>query len=88
MYLSVDGARFLAECGVRTVGIDYLSITGMHEGVPTHLALLEPGICIIEGLDLSAVEPGTCEMVCLPIRLAGADGAPARVLLRRAPAAR
>jgi arylformamidase len=82
VFLSLDGARLLAECRVRTVGIDYLSIAGMQEGVPTHLALLRAGICIIEGLDLSAVEPGDYEMVCLPLLLAGADGAPARVLLR------
>jgi arylformamidase len=82
VYLSLAGARLLTERRVRTVGIDYLSIAGMDEGVPTHLALLRAGICIIEGLDLSAVEPGDYEMVCLPLRLAGADGAPARVLLR------
>lgn len=86
VYLSLEGARFLAECRVRTVGIDYLSIAAMHEGVPTHLALFQEELCVIEGLDLSAVEPGAYEMVCLPLRLAGADGAPARVLLRRAPA--
>jgi arylformamidase len=82
VYLSREGAALLAERRVRTVGIDYLSIAGMHEGVPTHRALLEQGICIIEGLDLSPVEPGSYELVCLPLRLAGADGAPARVLLR------
>jgi arylformamidase len=83
VYLSLEGARFLVERKVRTVGIDYLSIAGMDEGVPTHRALLEAGVCIIEGLDLSRVEPGSYEMVCLPLRLAGADGAPARVVVRR-----
>jgi arylformamidase len=83
VYLSLEGARFLVERKVRTVGIDYLSIAGMDEGVPTHRALLGAGVCIIEGLDLSKVEPGSYEMVCLPLRLAGADGAPARVVLRQ-----
>lgn len=83
VYLSLEGARFLAERRVRTVGIDYLSLAGMHEGVPTHLALIHAEICMIEGLDLSAVEPGAYEMLCLPLRLVDADGAPARVLLRR-----
>ena len=83
VYLSLEGARFLVERKVRTVGIDYLSIAGIDEGVPTHRALLEAGVCIIEGLDLSRVEPGRYEMVCLPLRLAGADGAPARVVVRR-----
>jgi len=82
VYLSTEGAALLAERRVRTVGIDYLSIAGMEEGVPTHRALLEHGICIIEGLDLSSVQPGSYELLCLPLRLAGADGAPARVLLR------
>jgi arylformamidase len=83
VYLSLEGARFLIERRVRTIGIDYLSIAGMDEGVPTHRALLEAGLCIIEGLDLFAIEPGAYEMVCLPLRLAGADGAPARAVLRR-----
>jgi arylformamidase len=82
VYLSTDGARFLVERRVRAVGIDYLSIAGMDQGVPTHLALLHAGAVIIEGLDLAAVEPGSYEMICLPLRLAGADGAPARVALR------
>ena len=81
-YLSSDGARFLVEAGVRTVGIDYLSIAGMEEGEATHRLLLEAGVCIIEGLDLTRVEPGPYEMMCLPLRLADGDGAPARVLLR------
>jgi arylformamidase len=88
VYLSLEGAALLAERRVRTVGIDYLSIAGMEEGVPTHQTLLEQGICLIEGLDLSPVEPGSYELICLPLRLAGADGAPARVLLRARPPGR
>jgi arylformamidase len=88
VYLSLEGAALLAERRVRTVGIDYLSIAGMKEGVPTHRTLLEQGICIIEGLDLSSVQPGNYELICLPLRLAGADGAPARVLLRASPPGR
>jgi arylformamidase len=86
VYLSLAGAKYLVEAGVRTIGIDYLSIAGVHEGVPTHLALLHAGVCIIEGLDLAAVEPGNYEMICLPLRLRDADGAPARVVLRSATA--
>jgi arylformamidase len=67
---------------VRTVGTDYLSVAGMDEGVATHVVLLEAGICIIEGLDLSQVEAGSYDLICLPLRLAGADGAPARVVVR------
>jgi arylformamidase len=85
VYLSLEGARFLAERRVRTVGIDYLSIAGMEDGVATHRALLDADICIIEGLDLTGVEAGGYEMLALPMRIEGADGAPARVLLRRRP---
>jgi arylformamidase len=85
VYLSLDGAALLAARRVHTVGIDYLSIAGMEEGVPTHRALLEQGICIIEGLDLSSIDPGSYDLICLPLRLAGADGAPARVMLRARP---
>jgi arylformamidase len=81
--LSPPAARLLAERGVWTIGIDYLSIGGMDSGVETHRALLEAGVCIIEGLDLSSVESGSYDLVCLPLRLEGLDGAPARVILRR-----
>lgn len=77
--LAEDAARELVARGVRLVGIDYLSIGD--EGA--HHALLEAGIVAIEGLDLSGVEPGDYELVCAPLKLAGSDGAPARVLLRR-----
>jgi arylformamidase len=50
--------------------------------VETHQILLSAGIWLIEGLNLSAVKPGTYELVCLPLRVAGADGAPARAILR------
>ena len=85
VFISQDGARYLAECGVRTVGVDYLSVGGFREDGPeTHHALLGAGIWIIEGLNLRGVEPGAYEMVCLPLRLMGAEGSPARAILRKA----
>jgi arylformamidase len=45
--------------------------------------LLGAGVIVIEGLNLSEVEAGQYEMYCLPLRIAGADGAPARVVLKR-----
>ncbi|MBU8896958.1 cyclase family protein [Corallococcus sp. M34] len=83
VYLSLEGARYLAGLRVRTVGIDYLSIGSAEEGEPTHRALLDAGVCIIEGLVLSHVSAGTYDLVCLPLRLEGGDGAPARAILRR-----
>ena len=84
VYVSKEAAAALVEAGVRTVGIDYISIGGFHHDlVETHLVLLGAGIWVIEGLDLAAVDPGEYELVCLPLRLAGAEGAPARAALRR-----
>ncbi len=83
VYISAAAAQFLVERKVRTVGIDYLSVGGyMHDGVETHRILLGAGIWLIEGLNLSAAKPGAYELVCLPLRVAGADGAPARAILR------
>jgi arylformamidase len=81
-YLAPDGAAYLAGLGVRLVGIDCLSIEQFHSGHHrTHRTLLEQSIVIIEGLDLSAVAAGEYQLVCLPLRLAGLDGAPARAVL-------
>jgi arylformamidase len=78
-----DGARHLAERGVRTVGIDYLSIGPYGgEGCETHTILLGAGIWVIEGLNLQSVAPGEYELICLPLRIEGGDGAPARAFLR------
>ena len=80
-FVKLDGqaARALVERGVRLVGIDYLSI-GDEEA---HHVLLEAGFVVVEGLDLREVEPGEYRLVCAPLKLEGAEGAPARVLLLR-----
>ena len=81
-YLAPDGAAYLASLGVKLVGIDYLSIEQFHSGHHrTHRTLLERGIVIVEGLDLSAPPIGPYELRCLPLRLVGLDGAPARAVL-------
>jgi arylformamidase len=78
--LDGEGARLLVERGVRLVGVDYLSV-GDEDA---HHALLEAGVVPVEGLDFRGVEPGSYKLVCLPLRVVGADGAPARaVLIRR-----
>ncbi len=83
VYISEQAAVALAEAGVRAVGVDYLSVGGYHaDGAKIHRILLEAGIWIIEGLDLSAVRAGRYEMICLPVKLHGSDGAPARAILR------
>ena len=83
VYISEQAAEHLAETRVRTVGVDYLSVGGYHaDGAKIHRILLSAGIWIIEGLDLSAVRAGRYELICLPVKLHGSDGAPARALLR------
>jgi arylformamidase len=76
-----DGARWLVERGVRLVGVDYLSVAPFRDSVPTHTVLLQAGVVVVEGLDLSAVPRGFYDLYCLPLKLLGADGAPARAIL-------
>ncbi|HVD01214.1 MAG TPA: cyclase family protein [Candidatus Dormibacteraeota bacterium] len=77
-------ARLVAE-GKLLVGVDYLSVESYHAPFehPVHHALLEARIVVVEGLDLSAVEPGEYQLYCLPLKLVGSDGAPARTILVR-----
>ena len=81
--LVADGAHWLAERGVRLVGVDTLSIEPATSTYPVHHILLGAGVVIVEGLDLSAVTAGDYQLVCLPLRVAGGDGAPARAVLIR-----
>ncbi|MDQ2904054.1 MAG: hypothetical protein M3Y81_10915 [Chloroflexota bacterium] len=63
--------------------MDYLSVGGFFkDGAETHHALLGAGIWIIEGLSLASVTPGLYDLICLPMRIAGCDGAPARAIVR------
>jgi arylformamidase len=81
-YLAPDGAQYLVDQGVELVGIDYLSIEQFHSGHHrTHRTLLEKSVVIVEGLDLSAPSAGEYQFVCLPLRIEGCDGAPARAVL-------
>ena len=81
-YLAPDGAEYLVDKGVELVGIDYLSIEQFHSGHHrTHRTLLAKSVVILEGLDLSVPAPGEYHLVCLPLRIEGCDGAPARAVL-------
>jgi arylformamidase len=83
IYIAEDAALFLAERQVRSVGVDYLSVGGFSQDmVETHVALLGAGIWVMEGLDLSKAPPGLCELICLPLKIIGSDGSPARAILR------
>ncbi|MGQ9630386.1 MAG: cyclase family protein [bacterium] len=84
IYISEDAAELLVKQGVKLVGIDYLSVDRFGgPDAPAHNKLLKNGVIIIEGLDLSRIEGGNYELICLPLKIEGGDGTPARVVLRR-----
>jgi arylformamidase len=80
--LSQEGAEWVVARGIRLIGIDYLSIQRFEDDPTTHRILLDAGVVILEGLDLAKVAPGMYDLTCLPVRLAGAEAAPARAVLR------
>jgi len=82
-FIPWDAAQWLVDQGIRLIGVDYLSVHRYGDDPLTHQILLRAGIVIVEGLNLAGVAPGKYELICLPLRLNGADGAPARAVLRR-----
>ena len=83
-YLSTEAARYLVSKKISTVGIDYYSIAGINDNiVECHEVLWGAKVTIIEGLDLSTISPGLYEFVCLPLKIAGSDGSPARAIIRK-----
>jgi arylformamidase len=84
VHCNAAAGRYLVDRKVQTVGIDYLSI-GAYErdGVETHQILLGAGIWVIEGLNLAHVQPGNYDLICLPLKILGGDGAPARAVVRK-----
>lgn len=81
--IRADAAQYLVDLKVMTVGVDYLSIGGYGKDVvETHQIMLGAGIWVIEGLNLAEIASGYYDMISLPIKLEGADGAPCRVVLR------
>ncbi len=82
VYLDISGAKFLVEKKVKTVGIDYLSIEKYKSSDhAVHRFLLKNNITVIEGLDLANINPGEYFLICLPLKIADADGTPARAVL-------
>ncbi|HIE30828.1 MAG TPA: cyclase family protein [Methanosarcinales archaeon] len=84
VYIKPDAAEWLVDTGVSLVGIDYLSPDRYGDtDFPVHRTLLGAGVLILEDIDLRAVSPGRYQLVCLPIKIHQADGAPCRAVLRR-----
>lgn len=80
--LSEDAAQWVVDKGIRLVGVDYLSVQCFDTHPRVHSILLEAGVAILEGLDLSNVTGGVFELLCLPLSISGSEGAPARAVLR------
>jgi arylformamidase len=81
-HLTPDSATWVVERGIRLIGVDFLSVEQAGaEGHPVHHTLLENGVVIVEGLDLSGAEPGPYTLACLPLKLRDGDGGPARAIL-------
>ena len=80
--LSPDGAEWIVDRGIELVGIDALSIQKFNDPPDAHLTLLRAGVVILEGLTLAEAPVGECELICLPLRMAGIEAAPARAVLR------
>jgi arylformamidase len=82
-YVGVDvrAAEYLVKRGVKLIGVDYLSVAPFKDTTPTHLVLLKAGVVIVEGLNLGQISQGRYNFFCLPLKLNGSDGAPARAIL-------
>ncbi len=78
---SVEAAEGLVAKGYKLVGLDYLSVAHADEQVPVHRAFLDHGLALLEGVDLTDIRPGAYELICFPVCIAGADGAPCRAVL-------
>ena len=79
--VSADGADWLVAHKVELIGVDYLSVAPWKESYDTHRILLMAGVVVIEGLNLNNLKPGRYDLTCLPLKLIGSDGAPARAIL-------
>jgi len=85
-FVAVDagGAEWLVRSKIRLIAVDYLSVAPYGNSRPTHQILLSAGVVVVEGVDLSRVPPGSYTLYCLPMKLVGSDGAPARAVLAKA----
>ena len=82
LYLDESAAFWIVEKKFKTIGIDSFSVDSLHsETLPAHHILLSGNVNIVECLELSSVDSGIYFFLCLPLKIEGCDGAPARALL-------
>ncbi|MBI5192580.1 MAG: cyclase family protein [Nitrospirae bacterium] len=79
--ITKDGAEFLVSLGIQLIGIDYLSVAPYKQSRPTHEVFLKAGVVVVEGLNLYEIQQGYYTLYCLPLKIAGSDGAPGRAIL-------
>ena len=79
--LTAEAAQWVVERGIHLIGVDYLSVQRFQDSPETHLNLLRAEVVIIEGLNLANVAAGEYKLICLPLKLQGVEGAPARAIL-------
>jgi arylformamidase len=79
--LNASGAEWLVKRGIKLVGVDYLAVAVYTDLIKTHRILLGNDVIVLEATNLSGVEQGWYELYCLPIKLVGSEGAPARAIL-------
>jgi arylformamidase len=79
--LTESGAEWVLHRGIRLVGNDYLSVACRDQTGPVHKLLLGAGVVFVEGLALEEAPSGACRFYCLPLKLRGSDGAPARAMV-------
>jgi len=83
--LTAAGAEWIANHGIRLIGVDYLSVQRWGDDPETHRILMRAGVAILEGINLSAVAPGEYHLTCLPLALADAEASPVRAILEALP---
>ncbi len=79
--LNSEGAKYLADIGLKLIGVDYFSVSSFDDLKQPHMTLLNRGIVLLENIDLRQVVPGIYKLICLPMKITGTDGAPVRAVL-------
>lgn len=79
--LTADAAQWVVDAGIQLVGVDYLSVQRFNDSPLTHQILLTAGVVILEGINLAEIAPGEYQLICLPLKIIGSEGAPARAVL-------
>lgn len=83
-FIAPDAAQLMADSGIKLVGVDYISAEKFGAPAPlAHRALLGKGIPVVEGLSLETVTPGDYDLIVLPMKVGGHEGAPARAVMRK-----